>query len=77
MSEDEIPKEVSQKWHAMSKEEQEAYTEERYQQLLARREGKQAPTPSVPIQTFHDARATVANIQQEVRRENAILVSSR
>ncbi|KAI0713718.1 hypothetical protein C8Q76DRAFT_576854, partial [Earliella scabrosa] len=66
VSEDDIPKEVSDKWHAMSKEEQAAYTEERYQELLARREGRQAPTPSVPIQTFHDARATVANIQQEL-----------
>ena len=66
VSEDNIATELSAKWNAMSAEEKIAMTEERYQELLARRETKNAPLRTTTVQAFNDTRATIARVEGEV-----------
>ncbi len=69
VSEDGISTQASIIWKTMSKEEKIAATKDRLKEIEERKKTKQAPTPTVPIQAFNDARATIANVEYEVRAE--------
>ena len=59
-------KELSERWQNMSREEREQYEGE-VEELTERRANQKEGIQNVLINSFHDARATLAKIQQEVR----------
>ncbi|KAI0676302.1 hypothetical protein C8Q78DRAFT_1141482 [Trametes maxima] len=66
VADQELLKDLGAKWKSMSKEEQVASTEDTLQALRERHEDHKRGTHTVPIQAFHDARATVATVKQEL-----------
>lgn len=66
VSDGDVTRAIAAKWHSMSTEEQLAATEDAVKSLQDREENHKKGTHTVPIQAFHDARATVATIQREV-----------
>lgn len=63
-----MTREIATKWHAMSKDEQEAATADTMKELQERKEGHAKGTHTVPVQAFNDTRATLATLQREVSR---------
>ncbi|KAI0704567.1 hypothetical protein C8Q76DRAFT_584958, partial [Earliella scabrosa] len=70
VSEDNLAKEIGVVWRAMSKEEQIAATEARMNEIVDRRTSRQKAIPTLPVQIFHDTRATLANIEHELKGLN-------
>lgn len=62
-------KELSARWHEMSEEEQDAATADGIEELSERHDNRKEGTHNVMIKSFHDVRATLGSIQQEVRFE--------
>ncbi|KAI9059828.1 hypothetical protein FKP32DRAFT_1613971 [Trametes sanguinea] len=63
--------EISAKWQAMSKEEKEWVKEDLVKDLDEVKEMKALAVQSVPISAFHDARATLDSVFEELRRLHA------
>ena len=59
-------KELSARSREMSEEERDAATADGIEELNERRENRKEGTHNVMIKSFHDARATLGSIQQEV-----------
>lgn len=63
-----LAKELAQQWHAMTKEEKVAATDDGVADLVEqRKEHTSSTVPMLPIQSFHDARQTLGTIENEVR----------
>ncbi|KAI0371592.1 hypothetical protein BV20DRAFT_941838 [Pilatotrama ljubarskyi] len=66
VSDGDVARDIAEQWKAMSKEEQQAATDDTLKEMEEHRENHKKGTHTVPIQSFHDARATIANIQCEL-----------
>ncbi|KAJ2955194.1 hypothetical protein NUW54_g14758 [Trametes sanguinea] len=66
VSDGEITREIATQWKAMSEAEQVAATEDVLKELHERQENHKRGVHTVPIQAFHDTRATIATIQREL-----------
>ncbi|PIL36587.1 hypothetical protein GSI_00276 [Ganoderma sinense ZZ0214-1] len=60
-------KELSARWREMSEEERDAATADGIEELTERRENRKEGVQNVLINSFHDARATLGSIQQELQ----------
>ena len=58
--------ELSERWKSMSEEERAAAIGDGVEELDERRENRKEGIQNVHINSFHDTRATLAKIQQEV-----------
>lgn len=59
--------ELKEEWNAMSKEERDEATKDAKMNLVELRDMKKHATHNVSINAFHDARATLASIESQVR----------
>lgn len=64
----ELVTEIGALWKSMSKDAQVDATETELVRLADTKEMKQAASHSVPLNAFHDARATLASVENEVSR---------
>ncbi|KAJ2973987.1 hypothetical protein NUW54_g11965 [Trametes sanguinea] len=71
VSDGEVLREIAATWKTMSEEEQIAATEEVLKELSERHEDQKKGAHTVPLQAFHDARATIATIQRELEDMHA------
>ncbi|KAI0346615.1 hypothetical protein BDW22DRAFT_1318831, partial [Trametopsis cervina] len=62
----EVASEIRDQWKAMTKDEQAEATEEALVQIADTKEMKKTSTHSVPLNAFHDARATLASVQNQL-----------
>ncbi|OJT09919.1 hypothetical protein TRAPUB_13600 [Trametes pubescens] len=67
----EVVAEISAKWAAMTKEEKDNYTVDLVKDLDEVKEMKSLAVQNVPINVFHDVRANMSNIFEELRRLHA------
>ncbi|KAI9059665.1 hypothetical protein FKP32DRAFT_1606017 [Trametes sanguinea] len=70
-SDKEVISEISAKWKALSDEEKIAVTEDLVKELDEQKEMKALAVQSVPISAFHDVRATLDSVFEELRRLHA------
>ncbi|KAI0699995.1 hypothetical protein BC835DRAFT_1266983 [Cytidiella melzeri] len=60
------------KWNSLSKEEQAAATEDDLARITELREMKKTAAHSVPLNAFHDARATLSSVQNQASKSRAL-----
>ncbi|OBZ77052.1 hypothetical protein A0H81_02985 [Grifola frondosa] len=63
---DQLTREISAIWQAMTKEEQIAATDDYIVEISDQRETKALAKHNVPLNAFHDVRATLASVQREL-----------
>jgi len=57
--------EIAERWNSMSPSEQKAATKDLINDLQDRREMKALSTRNIPVEAFHDAQATIKNLERE------------
>lgn len=65
--------EIKARWDALSNDERAAVVKDRIGELEGQREMKKHGLQNVPINSFHDARATIAHIQSTVSSYHLII----
>ena len=57
--------EIAECWNSMSPSEQKAATKDLINELQDRREMKALSTRNIPVEAFHNAQATIKNLERE------------
>ncbi|KAJ2968182.1 hypothetical protein NUW54_g13294 [Trametes sanguinea] len=74
VSDTDVTREIAETWKQMTPDEQEAATEDALKELQERKEDLTTGTHTVPLQAFHDARATLENMHARTGVEALLFV---